>query len=301
MTDMLACPKDVAILLHENESFFFRSRYLVRYLVPIWRKRGLRVEFSRGPAPRVDASVALLHVALTRIPTEYQAGAARLDTRVLNLAVANVSKREISRNIVARDSDWDGPVIVKTALDFGGGMEQYLTSGFSRRMRRAFPVPNAARVLRRTLIDRAATLRRNGTVQDASVAYSVYPSVAEAPTEAFSDDDFVVERFLPEAGERGYALRKWIFFGASEVCLLLRSRDRIVRRWRRVDECPRIDVAPSIRAARDAIGLDFGEIDWVESERGPVLLDVNRPPVLAGPLYRREIERLASGIEDYLR
>lgn len=298
---MLACPHDVAILLHENESFFSRSRYLVRYLVPIWRKRGLRVAFSRGPAPTIEASVALLHVALTRIPPDYQAGAERLDSKVLNLGVANVSKREISRNVVAYDSDWDGPVIVKTALNYAGGMEKYLAAGLSRRIRRAIPLPSAARVFRRSLIDRVACRRQNGTVESASASYSVYPSVAAVPTEAFSNDDLVVERFLPETSEGGYTLRKWIFFGAREVCLLLRSRDRIVRRWRRVDDCPRIDVAPTIRALRDAIGLDFGEIDWVESDRGPTLLDVNRPPTLAGPLYRSEIERLASGIEDYLR
>jgi hypothetical protein len=119
------------------------------------------------------------------------------------------------------------------------------------------------------------------------------------PSCAFSNPDLVVERFLPEKEGRSYYLRSYAFLGSEGLTVRFRSEHPVVKGINSRDP-EFVPVHESIVAARHALGLDFGKLDYVMHDGQAVLLDVNSTPtfgrVLSSEMRKKISSRLAKGI-----
>jgi hypothetical protein len=125
----------LAILTHLRQGLQ-QNCMVGRLMRTVWQPAGIEVVLQQGLRNPPEADLALLHVDLTAIPSDYLALAARYP-RCLNLAVRDISKRHISRNLVGPDDGCDGPVIVKTDRNYGGRPEHALWLAEGGRERRA--------------------------------------------------------------------------------------------------------------------------------------------------------------------
>jgi hypothetical protein len=214
--------------------------------------RGHEVLVYRGIANLPDADMAILHVNLSVVPADYVEATARYPV-ALNGKAIDIRKRNVSRNILASDTDWAGPVIVKTDLNCWG-----------------FPEWQASKA--------AAELRGDSIVEGMPPEdYRVYERTADVPASTWSDARWVVERFLPEYDEHGYHVRSWIFVGEAERCARCRSTHKIIK-GQAIADIEYVGVPEFIRSERQRLGLDFGKMDFVIHEGEPVLLDANKTP-----------------------
>jgi hypothetical protein len=237
--------------------------------------------------------VGILHVDLTRIPSAYE----RLRSAypvLLNGAVADISKRRLgSELIVDRDDAYDGPVIVKTDLNAGGVPERLV-----RRRSQTWPTR-----LGETLLDHVFPRRPTGRWWHRDRTYPIYPRKSAVPRWVWRRRDLVVQRFVPERRDRGYAIRSWVFLADVDFHLVRYARDRLIPRATAAGAELVDGVPPELRALRTSWGFDFGKFDYVLSEGKSILLDANKTPSFAldtSPFHRAALPRLARGIERWL-
>lgn len=256
---------------------------VISHLAEFWREDGCHVEFVFGVRNFVPADLAVLHVDLSVVPEEYIRFSRRYPV-VVNGAVRDTRKSVISRNLVAPDDPYDGPVIVKSDLNFAGEPERRLRP-FARLMRYVDDY------LRPDLLREPAQ-------------YPIYGSVANVPQGCFGDPEVVVERFLPEREGDLYCVRLYEFLGDRSTCIRLAGRHPIVNgaSCLNVEE---VEPHPDIVALRSELGFDYGKFDYVVRDGGAVLLDANKT-IGAGPLSAASPENLvrrrhrAEGIYFYL-
>lgn len=241
---------DIAIITHARDTLFretadhsMASDYL---LGPILREMGVKlghkIAVYRGlPATRPSADLAIMHVDLTQVPEEYLAFGAGFP-RCLNLRVADISKRQVSDALLGEGDPWDGPVIVKSNLNFGGQREQQFA----------------------------------GTAEQ-PFDYRIYGSRDAVPEAELRNPDLVLEKFLPERDGDFYVTRFYLFAGEAEHCGRVHAKEPIVKGHNALgfEFC---EVPESLRQRRRAMGFDFGKIDFVLHDGEPVLLDANKTP-----------------------
>ncbi len=280
-----AMARRLDILIHDLDPYDIRN-YLVRQFIPLWEAEGIACNLRQGLHGPRRSDAVFLHVDLTRVPPEYEA-AAREYPIGINVRVGDISKRQISDRLVTRDGAYDGPVIVKTNLNAGGGPEAL------------------HEIRRRHRLDAEAGREAKARIAVPAVlpphAYPVFPSPAHVPAHMWRSPTLVVERFRPERQGDLYCLRQWIFFGDREVGSIAYSKhpvvkaNRIVRR-ERIAEFPE-----ALRKHRTALGFDYGKFDYVQVDGEVVLYDANRTPVdRAGRATSDLVQRLAVGIRAYL-
>jgi len=255
--------------------------YMVYALAERWRVQGHEVLVHHGTDNAPAGDVAILNVDLTVIPDAYRALLARYP-HVVNGATLDISKRRFSRDLVQRDSDWRGPVIVKTDANCGGRPEQLLRTAARR-----------------------AGLPCDIPIGPATDSYPIYDSLRAVPPDAWTTPGVVVEKFLPEQDDRGYYMRVWIFFGDREGSTRFRAEVPEIKSQHLKEREP-IDVPEEIRAWRERLGFDFGKFDYVRHGERYVLLDVNRTPAFPPTLSKdvnatSRLDTLAAGIDAYLR
>lgn len=209
---------------------------------------GHAIEVCRGiPETPPPGDLAVLHVDLTLVPEDYLRFGAHYP-RCINLAVRDVSKRAVSEAVIRAGERWDGPVIVKTDLNYRGIAEA-----------------------------RLAAAERQERTAPAAPEYRIYAAQAEIPEELAADPRFVIERFLPEREGDQFACRSWSFMGGVERCARLLGRSPIVKGTNATgfDYC---DIPDELRAARARLGFDYGKLDFVLHEGKAVLIDANKTP-----------------------
>lgn len=269
----------IAVLTGEHDDFHRRG-FLLQHLFPHWIEAGHFVVVHVGDSEPPPADMAILHVDLTVIPPEYERWLSRYPV-VVNGAALDISKRRVSRSLVRLGDGYAGPVIVKTNANSG-----------------ALPELAWAR--------REAQKSGRPAVPPRHIAgsYPLFDSPSRVPPSVWGDEALVVERFLPERDEEGYALRVYIFFGDYERCSRVTHPDPIVKgagSTKRV----RVPVPPEIRGERRRLGLDYGKLDFAIHDGVPVLFDANRTPTMpSGSLQgavSAENQALAEGIESFLR
>jgi hypothetical protein len=254
--------------------------YMMRLFVERWCQRGHQVVVHHGAEDPPPGDIAVMHVDLTVIPQAYRRLAA-FYPRVINGAVFDISKSRISSDAVTRDSDWRGPVIVKTEANYGGKPEQLLRQ-----------------IAAQQGVDAGIPA---GPTAD---GYPIYASMDQVPEFAWRTPGIMVERFLPERDENGrYCVRVWTFLGDRERSMRWRSAQPIVKASN-VLERDMVPVPDEIRAMRERLGFDFAKFDYVRHEGRWVLLDANKTPSApdqdSGPIAEA-IAQLGDGIESYLR
>lgn len=249
---------------------------MVRLLASFWRERGDEVLVASGTERLPPADLAILHVNLSVIPDNY-AEAARRYPRVVNGAALDIRKRTVSSNLVSRDDDWPGPVIVKTDLNYFGLPEAWACR---QELSHGQEVPEAPPALK---------------------TYPVFRDIPSVPERIWSRPHLVVERFLPERDEKGFYLRTWVFLGDRERCRRHLSRDAVVKSKNLIasEDC---GVPDFIRSERERLGFDYGKFDFVMHKGQPVLLDANKTPGSPpwNPQVATDYALIAQGIDSLL-
>lgn len=281
-------PLHLAILVHRYDAFE-QTRYFAWALVQRWRDQGIQASILREPTTRTQADIALLHVDMTVVPTDYLEWAAAFP-RAINGLVGDISKRRVSRQLVHRGDGYQGAVIVKTDLNCGGKPEE-------RQRRRASQASARHRWLG-LFPRRAARVEQPGAGE-----YRVYDSPGDVPEQVWTDPRLVVERFMPERHGALFGLRMWVFMGDRETHMLSYSTTPVAKAAAIVRQEPLGEVPPELRQRRREMGFDFGKFDYVVSDGRPVLLDANRTPTVgrfAPNAFVPRIDYLAGGLASLL-
>ena len=254
-------PIKIAILTHAKQKFE-KTPYLLHILIGFWTKMGIEVVILRGIEHFEPADILFMHIDLTVIPDNYLAFSERYPV-VINGRVRTISKRKISSNIITISDGYNGRVLVKTDLNFGGGME--------RRLARNKPVARLVDSIKKRL-----PWYLSGYLTPDN--YPIYESPMEVPSAVWWNKNLVVEKFLPEREDDHYCLRQWVFMGKSEMSQKTVSSHPIVKASNIIRRETGIAIPDSLRQARADMGFDYGKFDFVMVEDQAVLLDANRTP-----------------------
>ncbi len=285
--------KRIAILLHESDHESRLEGYFIWALREVWREQGIQVEIIKGIRHHVQADLLIPHVDATVLPPAYADFLAKYP-RVINRSVRDISKRTISQNILARNDSYDGPVIVKTNLNCGGGPELPLTEPkifFSREKINFW----------RGWFNRKQYSSDWSKINCMkSEDYQVFASLKEVPDAVFANPWLVVERFLPEHEKGIYYLRIYKFFGDRAYGARLGSPNPIVKQ-KNIVHREDIPIPDEVIEARSKLGMDYGKLDFVVHDGRVIILDVNRTPGRFGPESRMHAKahQLAPGIESF--
>lgn len=281
--------RSVAILLHRRYTPARGDGYRVWFMAELWKRAGVRVDVVRGPAEAITADVLIPHVDLSYIPDEYWEVIVRHPCAV-NRHVRDIRKRLYSELIVRRDDAWDGPVIVKTDANSGGYSEEL----FGRSGRRGRMERRINRFVHRPGVERRLLrwLSRLDT-------YHVFKSARHVPRGVYDNPLLVVERFMPERREDGYAVRSMTCFGDRVRSRMMVAPEPIVKA-RNAKLREYVPTPPEMLEWRKRLRVDYGKLDFVVHDGRAVLLDVNITPSMSSGLEEGKILRsryFAEGLE----
>jgi hypothetical protein len=255
--------KTIAILTHLRQGLD-PDYYLARCQRQAWENEGRRVLVHQGTGPPPPADVAFLHVDLTQVPADYVALAASYPF-CANAAVADVSKRRISRSLVGEDDAYDGAVIVKTDRNHRGLSEQ--------RLRRAGAGRWAG--LRETARRWLPPAWGGGGGRD----YQLFERKEQVPRWVWRRRDLVVERFFMERHGEHFALHQWFFLGERGYASTLLSTEPMVKWANSTGAEPFHHAVPeSLWRRRRELGFDYGKFDYIVQDGEAMLLDANPTP-----------------------
>lgn len=277
----------VLIVVHREHSFD-RAPYFLRAIAEVWREEGVSVEVVAGPAPGVEADLAVSHVDVTVVPEDHLAFVRRYPVTI-NSHVADISKRRISDHIVQPGDGYNGPVIIKTDRNCGGTRE-------ARLARRTRPAVGWLYSLRDRMSWRWCS--RLSTAR-----YPVLSSPADVPRGVWRNPNLVVERFLPERRNDQYCLRTWVFLGDQETNSICYSSSPVIKSANVTHREPVAEVPEELRRMRQRLGFDFGKFDYAIVNDRVVLYDANRTPSVGHfppEEARQRIRHLARGLDAYL-
>jgi hypothetical protein len=283
----MAKPKKIAVLLHEKDRYPNSTGHFIWGLCRVWREQGLGVEIVKGTRKKIDADVIIPHIDATVLPSPYVEFLEK-QPRVVNRRLNDISKRLISRNILARTDAYDGRVIVKTNLNCGGGPDVNFAGAkvfFSAK--RAFAWLNKKKS--------SSDWQKINCMECED--YQVFPSLKEVPEAVFDNPWLVVERFLPEQQNGIYYLRVYQFCGEQGYCSRWGSPHPVVKR-RNIVSREEVGIPEEVMAVRRELGMDYGKLDFVIHEGRPIVFDANRTPGLIHPESRMKQKalQLAPGI-----
>lgn len=271
---------NIAVLCHADDVGVAERGYLIHYLGDFWRQQGHTVEFFHGlddRAAMLASDLLIPHVDLTRTPEAYATFLAQHPC-VLNRRVLDISKRLISRDLVAPGDGYEGPVIVKTDENFGG-----MSEADARWRRETAGWLGPGRRLLRRLTRALARLRPHRSPGSALARathlahYPVFERRRDVPSGVFDNRALVVERFLPERAGDLYCVRYYVFLGDRSLCARIGAKVPIVK-GEDIVSVERVSVHPDIEARRIEMGFDFGKFDYVERDGRAILIDANRTP-----------------------
>lgn len=284
-------PKRIAILFHESEHRRWPG-YAISHMAKCWVEAGHAVRYVFGVGRVVPADLAILHVDLSVVPDEYLAFA-RVYPRTLNSRVADVRKSTFSRHLLGAGDAHDGPVIVKSDLNFGGLPELLLRRG-------GVPMITQVANLWRSLAGVRHGRRPSRFLT--STGYRIYPSLRDVPPSSLADPGLVVEKFLPEREDGLYWLRVYHFLGDRLTSVRIGSPHPVVKSRNTVRRMA-IEPHPEIVALRMALGFDYGKFDYVVHDGRAILLDLNKTPGEGRRVTPDSLARLrhrAAGLYSYL-
>ncbi|HPA16699.1 MAG TPA: hypothetical protein PLU30_03050 [Verrucomicrobiae bacterium] len=288
----------IGVLIHARDiRFSRRERWLLHFILAAARERGHSVEILQGLGSHPPLDVLIPHVDLTVRPPEYHRFLVRYD-RVLNRGVRDISKRALGGRVLSAGEDFNGPVILKADLNFGGRPELQIIPG--RRLRSELMLRLRGLPFARRWTE---AMFWRWTPCLSSRDYRIYASVREVPPQAFHNPNLVVQPFEPEEQEGLYALRKWTFLGNAETCSRSLSPEPIVKASNRIPgRGEAVPVPEELREFRRQLGMDFGKIDFLVRGGRPIVLDVNPTPSVSteggmrgatrrAPLFAEALER----------
>lgn len=260
-------PRRIAILFHEQQKNQSRMEYTVCRMATIWKELGHDVTFLFGIRQFVPADLLIVHVDLSVVPDPYLEFASRYP-KALNGTIKDVRKSAFSKNLLRADDPYEGPVIVKSNLNFAGIPEQLLVG-------RGIPVGTQLKNVWRSL-SRIRTGRRPSRFK-VQTEYPVYPSLRDVPVRCFSSPALVVEKFLPERDGEQYVVRVMNFLGDRTTCVRIGSNEPIVKFHNTISRTE-VEPHPEMVELRQALQFDFGKFDYVVHDGRAIPLDLNKTP-----------------------
>jgi hypothetical protein len=255
--------RHIAIITHEHDGFA-TTNYFLRGVSEAWQESGIKVTVLQGLGKRVNADLGILHVDLTVVPPEYLEFM-RQYPLTLNAGVADISKRRISRSLVSRGDGYDGPVIVKTDLNYGG--------------RRESDIAKKSGSLKRYIHAVRRRLPWSWGAQMGIWDYRIFESATEVPLPVWFNSSLIVERFLPERRDGFYCTRSWTFLGDAERNMLIYAKQPIIKLKVAV-RTETVEVPEELRRMRAELGFDFGKFDYAVVDGRVVLYDANKTPAV---------------------
>lgn len=237
--------------------------YMLHPLLQCWQEQGIRI--TTGPITRLDADIGFLHINKTWISPEALPSNPQ-QRPIINGRMLDISKRSISRYILAEDTDYNGPVIIKTNANYFGKREfQNLPARSLKRLRQ-----NIGKYLPWQYVRELPRY-----------SYPVLENISLVPEWTWRRDDLVVERFQPEIENDEYILRMWIFLGDRDYGAKLYSNEPIVK-VKNISRYEYIDNVPDkLQRIRRELGMDYGKFDYVMINGEAVLLDANTTPTIS--------------------
>jgi hypothetical protein len=267
--------KTIAVLWHERQQRLRHDNYMIMHYAAVWAEDGHDVIFTYGTREFKPADVLIVHVDLSVVPDEYLEFAARFPV-VLNGRVRDIRKSTVSSLRVQRSDSWQGPVIVKSDLNFGGYPERRL---------------GCANAMQSTAVKLPAD-------------YRVYDSTGEVPEEIWADPSVVVERFLPQMEDGEYVIHNMVFLGDRATCSKKFSPQRVIHAANETRQSW-VDPHPEVVALRKQLGFDMGKFDYVIRDGKPIVFDTNKTVgAQSGPPSRtqRQVRRQrAEGLYSYFQ
>ena len=266
-------------LLRRGHPAKYRRKYFIRYALNELRRRGHSVAVMSGTEKPVPGDVGILHTDCSVVPQKYREAAAEFPITI-NVRTHDITKRVVSDAVLDRDSEWRGPVIVKSNLNSGGGAEEF-HNRMARQLGRDIPHPGVR----------------------GFHSYQLFDSSSQVPEELWRDDRLVVEMFVAEPDPDGFAVRNWIFLGDWEKCMRNVCPHRIVKGRDLIRQEPS-HVPDELREKRRELGFEYGKFDFAIHEGRGILFDANRTPISPGNLWKLHEEsagQYADGFESLLK
>lgn len=286
--------KTIAILFHENETTDSVQGYAITRIADFWREDGHKVFCLFGTSEFIPADLVLVHVNLSVVPESYLEFARRYPI-VVNGEVRDIRKSTFSRNLLQRGDSWEGKVIVKSDLNYGGAPEERLAVPPSRQ--RSFSYRLRGRFRRMRFLWFA----------DAT-SYRIYAHLNQTPARFFEMPTIIVEKFLPEIDGGMVCLRNYCFLGDAAYAIRLKT-DRSIVKGSNCNLCEIVEPHPEIVAAREKWKFGYGKFDYVVVNGEAILLDMNKTLGMATEQkalgYTPELSALrrhrANGLYSYFR
>ena len=282
----------IAVLFHRREHN--PRRFVLDQLAEHWRKDGFEVIYLFGCQTYVPADILFLHVDLSVVPETYVNFSKRYPL-VINGRLRDIRKSRFSAIKLSETSEWEGPVIVKSDLNYAGGPEHRAAR---------WPFEDRWPLIGRARSKLLKRLNRRPPFKHPS-EYRLYDSPQNVPIEVFRDNSIIVEQFLPEIENGLYHTRCCQVLGTRRICTRFASTEFVVKGQ---SSCAMQEVEPHpmVEEWQETYNIDYGKLDYVIYAGEPILLDINKTIGATGRLrdtpetqaLRRE---LAQGIYDFLK
>lgn len=263
--------------------------YLLKYLCQEWERSGHDVIYTRSLDNCLSSvDVLFMHIDLTVIPSTF-VDAVRKYPVTINRNVVDISKHTFSNIMLQRDQVYDGPVIVKTSCNYGG-LPEYKFRENSDLIAMLASFFGSWRYVK--------TLRQ----------YKIYDSVQQVPYGVWSNQNLIVEKFLPELTSEGsYCVREWVFLGDQDIHYMSLSKDPIIKSTNTFQRVKlQIDHVPlELRTKREELGFDYGKFDYVIHNGQTIIYDINKTPSAPGNIdsihnAKNRIRDLSRGIAHFM-
>jgi hypothetical protein len=280
---------DKVLIVRSEHEPFERVPYVIHLLIKLWRQQGLEVDVTTAlNAPTGEDVLVFPHFDLTMTPPDLAKMLSRC-ARVVNRRVLDISKRTISRQLVTSPDEYEGRVIVKTNLNYAAVPELRLIE------RQGGPALAELETLKKQPCPVSGLLSQIGR-------YPVYASPREVPAPVWTNENLVVEKFLPEVEGQYFCLRQYTFLGSAELSGKGLSEKAVVKSGDTIKRDITDNVPPALRAFREELGFDYGKFDFVLRDGKPVVFDVNRTYSFdpKSKTTGDRIARLAAGIAPLL-
>lgn len=275
----------VLILVLNNELEFFHSSMLLRHLAKVWRQVGFNVIVSSDINKKIEADIVFSHVDLTCVPNEFREFLSQYPV-VINGGLNDISKSIFSKNLLQKDSDFIGSVIVKTDANYGGVPEQHVKDELG-------VVP-------------AATAQTNDwryLQYIDSHNYPIFNSIDDVPSGVWQNSKLIVERFLAEKDTQGhYCVRAWYCFGDRSMGMLQTSNNPIVK-FAKYQNKIITDVPHELELMREEMNVDYARFDYAIVDGETIIYDVNKTPVIGNSglaILSDELAFFSKGLKTYL-
>lgn len=283
----------IAILFHENDNATTIAHSLISRFSKLWEEDGHEIFHLFGIEKAVPADLLFVHVDLSIVPDSYLEFAKQYDITV-NAQVKDIRKSVFSNNLIDRDSDWNGPVIVKTDRNCGGIPER-VRSGLIGKLNKKF-LGYLNHPFMQSLI----------LSPSSSEEYHIFNHICEVPFSCFIDKRVIVEKFIPEREGDDYCIRMFSFLGDRMICAKLKGKEPIVK-GENTEKIERsIKPHPDIINMRRKLGFEYGKFDYVVVDGEAILLDANKtiglsPNLDESNVFNQYLRYSAEGLYSYFK